>query len=176
MKVLFLGHSLVEYYDWQGRFPGHRVHNLGVAGETAGGLLARVGTVSKDHPDADLLLVMTGTNDVLMGDSSFLDIFRRLAERLRATWPESRLVVFGILPAHPEWMELATVRRINRKLAKIAGQAEAEFRDLTDLFTDDEGEVRTELLLEDGVHLSGEGYRVWSEAMEDLLAESGGTA
>lgn len=171
MKILFLGHSLVEYFGWQVRFPDHTVHNLGVAGETAGGLLARVEDVAAAHPAADLLLVMTGTNDVLMGDRSFPEVFRRLTDKLAKTWPQARRVIFSVLPAHPEWVELATVEKINRELAKVTGQAGMEFCDLTEAFTDEAGRVRTELLLEDGVHLSEAGYGVWSGAVEKLLAE-----
>lgn len=172
MEILFLGHSLVEYYDWQARFPRHAVHNLGVAGETAGGLLARLDTVAAAHPAADLILVMTGTNDVLMGDQSFPDVFRLLSKRIAETWPRTRTVIFGVLPAHPEWMDPATVRGINGELEKIAEEAGFGFCDLTGRFTDRAGGVRTELLLGDGVHLGEEGYRLWSGAVEELLEEA----
>lgn len=169
MKVLFLGHSLVEYYDWRGRFPAHDVHNLGVAGETTGGLLARVETVAAIHPEADLILVMTGTNDVLMGDRSFLDVYRLLLQRLKETWGSAGIVVFSVLPAHPEWIEVAAVAGINEELGGIVGEAGAEFFDLTGRFLDEAGQVRLELLLEDGVHLGSEGYSVWSRAVKELL-------
>ena len=105
MKILFLGHSLVEYYDWQDRFPGHTVYNLGIAGETTGGLLARAGLVAGEVPDADIVLVMTGTNDDLMGDHSFLEVYALLAEKLRRSSPEARIVLHSVLPAHPEWID-----------------------------------------------------------------------
>ena len=173
MKVLFLGHSLVEYYDWRERFPVHDVHNLGVAGETTGGLLARVDAVAEAHPAADLVLVMTGTNDVLMGDRSFLAVYRLLAEKLKETWRPARIVVFSVLPAHPEWIEVAAVAGINEELSETVDKAGAEFFDLTDRFLDEAGRVRLELLLEDGVHLSGEGYGVWSKAVAELLDDAG---
>jgi lysophospholipase L1-like esterase len=169
MKILFLGHSLVEYFDWQGRFPGHTVYNLGIAGETTGGLLARTGRAAQDYPDVDTVLVMTGTNDVLMGDHSFLDIYRLLAEKLRRSHPEARIVLHSVLPAHPEWIDPSALDGINDEICEIAHEKGAEFFDLTARFLDASGKVRLELLLEDGVHLSAEGYRVWSEALEEFL-------
>jgi lysophospholipase L1-like esterase len=169
MEILFLGHSLVEYFDWQGRFPGHRVRNLGVAGETTGGLLSRTDGILADYPQADALLVMTGTNDVLMEDRAFLTVYRLLAEKLRDGFPGVRIVLHAILPAHPEWIDPAALKEINAGIGKVARDTGTEFLDLTGRFTDAKGEVRLELLLEDGVHLSAEGYRVWSDALEGLL-------
>jgi hypothetical protein len=39
MNILFLGHSLIEFFDWQKRFPDHLAVNLGKAGESVEGLL-----------------------------------------------------------------------------------------------------------------------------------------
>ena len=41
MDMLFIGHSLVEFFDWQVRFPGHRAANLGVAGESVADIRSR---------------------------------------------------------------------------------------------------------------------------------------
>ena len=39
-RFLFIGDSLVEFFNWQERFPDKKVYNFGSAGETAEGLLA----------------------------------------------------------------------------------------------------------------------------------------
>ena len=169
MRILFLGHSLVEYFDWQRRFPSHEVFNLGVAGETTGELLERTDRVVHSHGDCDAVLVMTGTNDLLGGDRSFLDEYRSLAGKLRSLCPRSRIVLHSILPVDPEWVERAAIDELNIEVARVAEEAGAEFFDLTGPFTGTDGEARRELLLEDGVHLSPEGYRVWSEELEKVL-------
>ncbi len=169
MHILFLGHSLVEYFDWQGRFPEHEIFNLGIAGETTGELLERTDRVVRGHEDCDTVLVMTGTNDLLGGDRSFLAEYRRLAAKLRSLCPRSRIVIHSILPVDPEWVERSAIDELNVEVAKAAAEAGAEFFDLTGPFTGADGEARRELLLEDGVHLSPEGYRVWSDALAELL-------
>jgi len=37
-----MGDSLIEFFNWQERFPDREVFNYGIAGETAEGLLARL--------------------------------------------------------------------------------------------------------------------------------------
>ncbi len=169
MRILFLGHSLVEYFDWQERFPDHEFFNLGVAGETTVELLERTDRVVRGHEDSDAVLVMTGTNDLLGGDHSFLADYRKLVARLRSLCPRSRIVLHSILPVDPEWVERSAIDELNVEVAKVAAEAGAEFFDLTGPFTGADGEARRELLLEDGVHLSPDGYRVWSDALEELL-------
>jgi lysophospholipase L1-like esterase len=169
MRILFLGHSLVEYFDWQGRFPDHEIYNLGIAGETTGELLERAEGVVRGHPAADAVLVMTGTNDILGGDRSFLEEYRKLAVKLKSLCPRSRIVLHGILPVHPEWVERSAIDELNVVVERVADEAGVEFFDLTGRFTGADGEARPELLLEDGVHLSPEGYRVWSHALEEFL-------
>lgn len=169
MRILFLGHSLVEYFDWQGRFPGHEIFNLGVAGETTSELLERTDRVLRGREKIDAVLVMTGTNDLLGGDRAFLEDYRKLNLKLRRLCPESRIVLHSILPVDPEWVAQSAIDDLNIEVAKVAEEGGAEFFDLTGPFTVTEGEARPELLLEDGVHLSPEGYRVWSGELEKLL-------
>lgn len=169
MKLLFLGHSLVEYFDWQGRFPEHQVVNLGVAGETTGGLLSRVAAFEDSHDNADVVFVMTGTNDILMAKEGFTAEVREIAGRLRARNPRGRIVLQSVLPVHPDWASPETIVRSNAAIRLIAEETGADYLDLTESFADREGHPRLELLLDDGVHLGAEGYRLWSKAVEGVL-------
>ena len=67
MRILFIGHSLIEFFDWQKRFPGHSAVTLGVAGETTEVLLARIDRIRGAHPSADLIFLMTGLNNICLG-------------------------------------------------------------------------------------------------------------
>lgn len=173
MNLLLLGHSLIEYFDWQGRFPGHRVWNRGVAGETTAGLLARLGGEVRAHPGADAVAVMTGTNDLLLGDESFLRDLRRIAAELRGAFPRARIVLHGILPVAPQWADVKTILEASRRIGELAAGEEVEFLDISVRFLDGEGRLRPGLLVEDGVHLTTEGYRVWTEALSSFLGLEG---
>ena len=47
----------MEWFDWDQRFAGHRVINLGISGETIEMLLDRLSLVKQKHPDADLIFI-----------------------------------------------------------------------------------------------------------------------
>jgi lysophospholipase L1-like esterase len=169
MKILFLGHSLVAYYDWQARFPEHVVENCGIAGETAAGLLGRLDTIAAGSADPDAILVMTGTNDLLPGAEDAVDAIREIAGKLRRSYPGALVVLQSVLPVHPRWASPEELARLNVRIAGVASEESVAYFDLTGHFTDEWGTLRPELLLDDGVHLTDDGYRVWSKALEEWL-------
>jgi lysophospholipase L1-like esterase len=176
LQVLFLGHSLIEYYDWQRRFPGHLVANLGVAGETTLELIHRVAAVAARYPRADVVFLMTGTNDLLLGAEDLAGLTGEAVRRLRRQYPEARLVLQGILPVDPSWVSPDRIRDFNERSAEVASAAGVEFLDLAGIFDDASGRMRDDVLLADGVHLSETGYRLWSKAVARCLEEPGKSA
>ncbi|GAB4388719.1 MAG: SGNH/GDSL hydrolase family protein [Thermodesulfovibrionales bacterium] len=171
VEVLFIGDSLVEFFDWQGRFPAHRVANLGVAGEPVEGLLARAERVAAEHPSPDMAFVMSGINNVAMEETGFHEAYRRLLKRLRAAWPGARVFVLSLLPVLLGWVPDSAIREANEALMRVAGQEGAEYVDLYSRFAAGGGPGR--YLLSDGVHLNEEGYALWAREVEDII-EAGG--
>lgn len=169
MRILLLGHSLIAYGDWPRLLPGHEVANLGLAGETTAGLLNRLDAAVRAHPGADAVVVMSGTNDLLAGDDSFLHEYRTLARRLRRAYPRAQIVLHALLPLSPDWISPEAVARANAGVAKIAAECGVALLDLTGRFAGPSGEPRRELYDPDGVHLSDAGYRAWAAALRGAL-------
>jgi lysophospholipase L1-like esterase len=167
--ILFLGHSLIEFFDWQGRFPGHRVFNLGVAGETAEGLLSRTERIITEHPGAELIFIMTGINDVAMEEFDFIGSYRKIIEKLKAAYPEARIFIHSLLPVTLEWVTDEAIREANRSIEACSKETNAELIDLYALFLDERRRAREDLFLPDGVHLTEKGYSVWAKAIEGII-------
>ncbi len=169
MNILFIGHSLIEFFDWQERFPDHSVANLGIAGETVEGLLSRIGKITDKYRSADLAVLMTGLNNMAMDDFGFFGALAEAIERLRAAYPSARIVLSSILPTALEFIPNESVRGVNDKLRNLARDSRIEFMDIYNLFVDGMGAPIKDLFLDDGVHLSDRGYSVWSKALETAL-------
>jgi lysophospholipase L1-like esterase len=172
LDLLFLGHSLIEFYDWQNRFPEHRVINLGVAGETVEGLLARIDMVCAAHQTADFVFLMTGLNNIAMEDLDFTVSYRRIIAELRTAYPAARLCMHTILPVRLEFIANETIRQVNRTLRDLAAETGAEFIDLYDHFVDARGEAVASFFCEDGVHLSADGYQVWAGFLARVIGKT----
>jgi lysophospholipase L1-like esterase len=170
MIILFLGHSLIEFFDWQGRFPEHRVANLGVAGETVEGLLSRLKGIIKANPHADLVFVMTGINNVAMEDFDFLDPCREIIARLASAYPNAKIYLHSLLPTLVDFIDNGAVRAVNISIKKLAEDTGAGFIDLYRHFVDEQGMPVRGYLLDDGVHLTDSGYEVWAGVIEEIIA------
>ncbi|MDP2167810.1 MAG: GDSL-type esterase/lipase family protein [Thermodesulfovibrionales bacterium] len=169
-EIVFIGNSLTEWFDWQGRFPEHKVKNLGVAGETAGGLLYRMESIISLSGDPDFAFLMTGTNDVLMEDYEGLtSSYREILARLSTAFMRGKIVVQSILPVDASWTDNRAVMKQNEAIKGLARDFKAEYLDLFSLFTGPDFSPLAECLLEDGVHLSAKGYAVWANAVEGFL-------
>lgn len=169
MKILLLGHSLIEFGDWGRLLPGQTVVSLGRAGETTAGLLGRLDDVIRGHPEADAVAVMSGTNDILAEDDSFLHEYRLVARRLRSAYPGAAILLHALLPLSPDWISPEEIARVNVEIARLGAEAGVTVIDLTDRFIGRGGLPRSELYAPDGVHLSAAGYRVWADALTEAL-------
>jgi lysophospholipase L1-like esterase len=168
-RILFIGDSLTEFFDWQRRFPGHEIVNLGSAGETVEGLLSRTDRLTKLTPAPDAVFLMTGINNVAIEDYDFLDSYGEIVEKISAAFPGVRLFIQSILPALVPWISGEAIRELNRSLQEIAEKAGKEYLDIYSLFIGPDGTGVRDYFLPDGVHLSDAGYTAWSKALERLL-------
>jgi lysophospholipase L1-like esterase len=164
--ILFIGDSLIEFFDWQRRFPEHKIFNLGIAGETVEGLLSRIDRIIKTHPAPDLIFIMTGINNVAIEDFDFLDSYKEIIKRLRDAYPKTQIFITSLLPTLLEWIPEEFILKANLFLAEIAKETGAEFLDIHACFANNE---LKECLLPDGVHLSDKGYALWSQALEKII-------
>lgn len=165
--LCFLGDSLIEYYDWQARFPGAAVCNLGVAGETAPELLARLSSLGATMVKADGVILMTGTNDLLMG-VDFLSAYARIIGRLQKTLPTAVLLVNSIMPMSLPWLAPNLIALTNARLEELALRHKIGYLDGCRFLPSS-----APLFLDDGVHLSQHGYALWSAAIEKHLRLTG---
>lgn len=169
--ILFIGDSLIEFFDWQSRFPGHDIANLGRAGETVEGLLSRIGGTIRQHPSADLIFIMTGINNVAMEDIHFFGPYKEVLEEFMTSYPGAKIYVHSLLPTMLPWIGNSSIQEVNRSLEKIAEEKGAGYLDLYRRFVDGEGGTVKEYLLPDGVHLSDRGYAVWADALQEIVGQ-----
>jgi lysophospholipase L1-like esterase len=167
-QFLFIGDSLIEFFNWQERFPDKKVFNYGIAGETAEGLLARLPGIIARVQSPDLIMIMTGINNVAMEDYGFLFTYEKIISRVQETYGQVTIAMASLLPINLSFLGDA-VPRVNKRLKEVSQNYNIIFLDLYPLFLDDNLRIITSCFETDGVHLSDKGYEVWANALENTI-------
>jgi lysophospholipase L1-like esterase len=170
-QFLLIGDSLIEFFDWQKRFPNEQVYNFGSAGETAEGLFSRLPNIIDRIESPDLVMIMTGTNNIAMEDYGFLFTYDKIIDLLQTNYEQASIVMTSLLPIELFFLGDA-VPRANKRLKDNARHKNIIYLDLYPLFLGEDSKAITAYYEADGVHLSEEGYEVWARALEDTVFPS----
>jgi lysophospholipase L1-like esterase len=170
-SVVMVGDSLTDGAEWRELFPGVGIVNRGIDGDTADGVLERIGAIVALRPAK--AFVMIGINDFVAGRS--VDAVLRSYGRIIAALRESGAEVFVqstlmCNAAKAAWTACAAanekVAQLNARLA-APGAKGVTFIDLNRKLAGAAG-LKSELTF-DGVHLNGEGYRLWRDAISPYV-------
>ncbi len=169
--MLFTGSStIVKWETLAEDFPFAPVLNRGFGGSQAPDLLEyldRVIVAYRPH----VVVVYSGDNDLAAGRSptQVLEDFATLEARVHAALPGAPLAIVGLKPS-PNRRHLAdAMREVNEGLAQWAdGTEHTEVVPVWDAMLDTNGLPRPELY-SDGLHLTPEGYRIWTERLAPRL-------
>ncbi len=156
-ELVFIGDSLIEYYDWAARFSEHRVHNLGWSGETVEELRDRLELVITRIQAPDLIFIMSGTNNVAMEDPGFIRPYREIIHKFQVAFPGARILVQSLPPIILPWFNPELVNQANENLRALAAETGTSFIDVHAIF---EQAGIGDCLVEDGVHISNKGYEL----------------
>jgi lysophospholipase L1-like esterase len=156
-----LWNSLAEDFD-------PRVLRLGFGGSTLEAcdyFFARL--VLPVHPRS--LLLYAGDNDIGDGHSveQVLGSFRSLAGKVAAGLGGVPFGFVSVKPSPARYPIIDRIRRLNDMVRReIACIPAGYYVDVYSSMLDSAGKPRRELFLEDGLHLSHDGYRIWSRVLE----------
>ena len=171
--LLMLGDSLVEWGDWESLLPEIQIINRGIAGEHTEDLSARlvseVDTVIDAGTEPEYILLMTGTNNLLMGSPYFPVILGSMLPRLIDLCPNSSITLNSLMPMQLRGLAQESITAANNELRDAAKQSGCRFLDMTPPFTEQCLPVTKPCFLNDGVHLATRGYQVWAGAIKKHL-------
>ncbi|RME64409.1 MAG: hypothetical protein D6778_08005 [Nitrospirae bacterium] len=167
--ILLLGDSLIEYGHWEDYLKPYNAINLGLAGETIEGLLDRLSSVLERFSDVWLYVFMSGINNVAMDDYGFVPLYQKILRDVKQSSPSSHIIVCGLLPVNLEWVDNRRIMKLNQEIRSLCHSEGVQFLDLYNEFITTEGSPKAEYLLDDGVHLSDEGYIHWSRLLINAI-------
>ncbi len=164
-NFLFLGDSLIADFNWQARMHHFKILNRGVQGETAQGLLNRIPEIAQDIDPPELILVMIGTNNLIIEDYSFLETLRQSVITLTSRYPTAEVITNSMFPCQLPWVAMDTLQRINTEIEAMTRQTGSCYLDMFHKL-----KPNSDFFQSDGVHLTTKAYDLWSKSILEFVA------
>lgn len=169
--ILFLGSSSIRMWDLEKSFPGRPVLNRGFGGSQIADSLYFFDRVVLPYKPATIVFY-AGDNDIAREKTAetVTADFQSLAAKVWEHFPETRILFIGIKPSTARWNLYPEMKKVNEAIGQWA-QSEKRILlvDVEKAMLGEDGMPRQELLQKDGLHMTEEGYAVWTKLVTPLL-------
>ncbi len=162
---LFLGDSLIADYDWQQRMPHFKIINNGIPGETVQGLLNRLPSIAESVKNPELVLLMIGTNNLIIEDYSFLEPLRQIIVQLTSNYPTAEVITNSLLPCQLPWLGMEALTKLNNEIEPMAQRTGSCYLDMFTKIT-----PTPDYFQYDGIHLQPKAYELWSRNILEFVS------
>ena len=169
--VLFMGSSSIRLWDLKKYFPGLSAVNRGFGGSYISDSAYYASRIAVPYKPR-LILFYSGDNDIADNkppDRLAAD-FEGFLAAAREKSPRLPVIYISIKPSPARWALWPKMREANGLIeASCLRQPPCSYLDVGKAMLDGDGKVRTELFMQDGLHLNGQGYLLWSALLTPLL-------
>jgi len=126
--------------------------------------------------DPRAVVVFAGTNDLRPGASKspeiLLGTYQRFVERVRADLPSVPIYFIGITPSLRKWAIWDQAQETNRLVREWSdGAPTLSYIETGPALLGEDGEPDADNYMFDGLHLSAQGYAIWTEIIRTRLME-----
>jgi len=164
-STIFLGDSLTQGLNVAAIT--HPAINYGIGMDASYGLLKRIPHY-KSLNKASKVVIAIGINDFLRARLSPADIVENYKKILDSLPSDKKVIMQAVFPVD-ERIDLAgfneKIIQLNSMLQSLAKDRKHDFLNLRESFVDKDGNLKQELHVGDGLHLSDEGYSRWIQAL-----------
>ncbi|WP_374440222.1 GDSL-type esterase/lipase family protein [Epilithonimonas sp.] len=171
--ILFVGSSsFTKWQDVNDYFPGKTIINRGFGGSR----LLDLNYYADDLLDPynpRQIVIYCGENDIATDNPTAAEVFERFKTffgKIRQKYPKVPVAYVSIKysPSREKfWPEVTEVNALIKSYLKT--QKKAKYIDITKVMNDANGKLRTDIFLEDRLHMKPEGYRLWARVMKPYL-------
>ncbi|HEU5397337.1 MAG TPA: GDSL-type esterase/lipase family protein [Verrucomicrobiae bacterium] len=171
--IVFFGDSITRKWDLAKAFPGMKVANRGIGGDTTRGMLCRLKENVLDlHPKA--IVFMGGINDLSCQPAGTPETIaanvRSILEQIHAADPATPVLVCETLPS--KHAPTATVQAVNAAVDKVIADYPNVHRVRTYAAFLKPDRTENFSLFVDGTHPNAAGYEIWKKILQAAFEKS----
>ena len=175
--IVFLGNSITDGGNFEELFNRKDVKNRGIRSDAIPGVMKRLDQITKGAPKKIFLLI--GINDVSYGLTvdALAARYENLVDEIMKKTPDTQLYIQSVMPINNSFGvykslkdKEKTVKEFNERIKEIADSRGLKYVDLWTVLADANGNLKKDYT-NDGLHLTGAGYRAWTGYIEKFLDE-----
>lgn len=170
--VLFIGSSSIRMWkDVATDFPDTKVINRGFGGSEIADSTAFVDRIVAPYQPR-LVVLYAGDNDLNSGKTpqQVFAAYQAFVHRVRAKLPKVKIAFISIKPSLARLKLMEQMRATNDLIRGYATkQKNLVFIDVFTPMLNAEGQPRPELFIQDGLHMTREGYDIWRRVIAPYL-------
>lgn len=172
--IVWLGDSITDGCEWAELFTNKKCLNRGISADNTFGILNRLYEIVKRKPKK--IFIMIGINDIAkeIPDTIILKNYQRIIDTFKIKLPFTKIYFQSLLPTNNNFSDFKNhqnktqhILYVNEQLKKLCKQNKILFVNLYNYFTDNDGKLSAHFT-NDGLHLTGDGYKKWKEILQQL--------
>jgi lysophospholipase L1-like esterase len=170
--IVFIGASSIGRWNLATSFPelGPRAINRGFGGSLAADSTRYAERIVIPYRPR-IVVFYAGDNDVESNHTpeQIAADFAAFEQKVHAALPSTEIIFISIKPSTRRWPWIKQINRANALVRSYcAAHAHLAFVDIVPQMIGADGKPRKELL-EDGLHMTPAGYKIWNDAIRPLL-------
>jgi len=172
--VLFTGSSSIRMWkDPAKDFNNPKILNRGFGGSQIIDLIENFDQVIlKYHPKK--IVIYSGDNDVEAGKSAEIVFgdFCTLYGMIKAKLPNAEVYYIAIKPSLNRWAKVIEMKKANTMINEfLNAKSNAAFVDIFSPMIDLNGKPSEKWFINDGLHMTDEGYQLWTKILAPYIKE-----
>jgi lysophospholipase L1-like esterase len=168
--ILFVGSSSIVFWETAKSFPDLPITNRGFGGASLPEVIHYYDDVIKNHNPS--MMIVYCDIDVENGKSPDFSVnaFKELINKVEADFDEIPILLMSMKPTLIDDDLGADVRKnkmiTNQKLIEYTrSKSNLHYVDITSPMLDQDGKLREDIFIDDGMHLNPLGYTLWDPIM-----------
>jgi lysophospholipase L1-like esterase len=171
-SVLFIGaSSIARWGNLAESFPDLKVVNRGFGGSELSESTKYATRVVVPHAPR-IVVLYAGENDLNRGATpeAIASDFDKFSRLIHTSLPATRIVVIGLKPSLLRWKLRDGMHQTNKLIqAQCASDRKCAYVDPWPAMIGKDGTPRPEFFVEDGLHMTPEGYKAWTRMLQPYL-------
>lgn len=172
--ILFIGSSSFTLWtDVQDYFPRHKIINRGFGSSTLADQIRYVNDIVIPYKPRQVV-IYCGENDIAFSDTVnaaiVFDRFKTLFGMIRKEYDHLPIIYISMKPSPSRRVLIPEMREANRLIREfIELEPNAVYIDVHSQMLDASGGPRSDIFIDDSLHLNAKGYALWQKAIEPHL-------